>query len=79
MRGRKKVIIIIITIIILLLLAGGTFAFLFLKTDLFKSPQQMFYKYALQNIDEIKQMITSQDSLDEQKNYITNGNVKGIF
>lgn len=79
MRGRKKVIIIIITIIILLLLAGGTFAFLFLKTDLFKSPQQMFYKYALQNIDEIKQMITSQDSLDEQKNYITNGNVKVSF
>lgn len=79
MRGRKKVIIIIITIIILLLLAGGTFAFLFLKTDLFKSPQQMFYKYALQDIDEIKQMITSQDSLDEQKNYITNGNVKVSF
>ena len=79
MRGRKKVIIIIITIIILLLLAGGTFAFLFLKTDLFKSPQQMFYKYALQNIDKIKQMITSQDSLDEQKNYITNGNVKVSF
>lgn len=79
MRGKKQVIIIIITIIILLLLAGGTFAFLFLKTDLFKSPQQMFYKYALQNIDEIKQMITSQDSLDEQKNYITNGNVKVSF
>ena len=79
MRGRKKVIIIIITIIILLLLAGGTFAFLFLKTDLFKSPQQMFYKYALQDIDKIKQMITSQDSLDEQKNYITNGNVKVSF
>ena len=79
MRGRKKVIIIIITIIILLLLAGGTFAFLFLKKDLFKYTQQMFYKYALQNIDEIKQMITSQDSLDEQKNYITNGNVKVSF
>lgn len=44
---KKTLLIIIISILIILLIAGGTFAYLFLATDLFKTDKQLFLKYAI--------------------------------
>ena len=41
----KKILIIPIVIIILLVALAGVSAFLYFKTDLFKSPKQLFFKY----------------------------------
>lgn len=49
---KKTLLIIIITIIVLLVLAGGTFAYLFLATDVFKSDKELFAKYMASMADE---------------------------
>lgn len=49
---KKTLLIIIITIIVLLVLAGGTFAYLFLATDMFKSDKELFAKYMASMADE---------------------------
>ena len=49
---KKTLLIIIITIIVLLVLAGGTFAYLFLATDIFKSDKELFAKYMASMADE---------------------------
>lgn len=42
----KKLIIIPIIILIILLIGVGGFAIMYLKTDMFKSPKELFFKYA---------------------------------
>lgn len=42
----KKLIIIPIIILIILLIGVGGFAIIYLKTDMFKSPKELFFKYA---------------------------------
>jgi len=46
MKKKKLLIIIPIIILILLLIGVGGFAILYLKTDMFKSPKELFFKYA---------------------------------
>ena len=82
--GRKKVIIIAIVVVVLLvlLIIGGLFAFLF--TDLFKSNETLFSKYAGQAIESMNYSnIELQNSLKakQEKPYVLNGelsfNVEG--
>lgn len=44
MKG-KRIIIISIVIILILALVGGGLAYAYIATDLFKSDEQLFYKY----------------------------------
>ncbi len=58
MRGKKIGIIIIVIILILAIVAGVT-TYLFLKTDVFKSNKQLFYKYTTQAIEQVEKMTDS--------------------
>lgn len=51
--GGKTIIIVMLIILLILALLGG--AYIFLATDLFKTPEQLFKKYMLSNIIEITQ------------------------
>lgn len=51
MRRKNKILAIIIIIILVLLLSGGAFAYIYLRTDLVKNPQEMFYRYFGMNKD----------------------------
>ena len=57
MKG-KKVLSIILVLLILLLIAGGAFAYAYIATDIFKSDQEMFFKYFAQ--------ITAEDEFVEK-------------
>lgn len=50
----KKILIIPIVIIILLVALAGVSAFLYFKTDLFKSPKQLFFKYLGESVSSAK-------------------------
>lgn len=50
----KKILIIPIVIIILLVALAGVSAFLYFKTDLFKSPKQLFFKYLGESVSSTK-------------------------
>lgn len=52
--GRKKAIIIAIIVIILVIALVGVGLFLYLKTDLFKSNQTLFYKYLGEQLETFK-------------------------
>ena len=41
----KKLLIVLIVVIAVLILAAGGFAFAYMTTDIFKTDQQLFYKY----------------------------------
>lgn len=51
MKKKKLLIIIPIILIILLIIGAGGFAFIYFKTDLFKSPKDLFYKYVGQTLN----------------------------
>ena len=51
MKKKKLLIIIPIILIILILIGAGGFAFIYFKTDLFKSPKELFYKYVGQTLN----------------------------
>ena len=57
MKG-KKIVSIIIVLLILLLIAGGAFAYAYIATDIFKTDQEMFFKYFAQ--------ITAEDGFIEK-------------
>lgn len=57
MKG-KKIVSIIIVLLILLLIAGGAFAYAYIATDIFKTDQEMFFKYFAQ--------ITAEDGFFEK-------------
>lgn len=60
----KKIILILIIVLIVLLLAGGAFAYIYLQTDLLKTGQQTFYKYASKNASEIINVVQDKDLED---------------
>lgn len=69
MKKMKKKTGIIITIIIIsmILIVAGIFAFLYFATDIFKSNEQLFWKYA-SNSSQLAKMITNENKT-EQKNW----------
>ncbi len=54
MNKKRMKILIISLVVLLIVLVGGTFAFLYFMTDIFKSPDQLFYKYLAQNTEIVK-------------------------
>jgi len=80
---KNKLLIIIITIILVIAVASGVFAYLFFKTDIFKSNQELFVKYFTPNIDTFEKIMDSstiqiyKDLKDENK-FESNSNIKLI-
>ena len=64
---KKTGIIITIIIISMILIVAGIFAFLYFATDIFKSNEQLFWKYA-SNSSQLAKMITNENKT-EQKNW----------
>ena len=54
-RNGNKLLIIVFTIIAMLLFIGGIFAYSYFCTDMFKSDQELFVKYLIQNMEELKE------------------------
>ena len=79
MKNKKVVIIVAISLIVLFVLATGTFATLYFATDIFKTNEQIFWKYFSENsqITSIlsNENIEEQANLKEQNSYTTTGNL----
>ena len=54
-RNGNKVLIIVVAIIAMLLVIGGVFAYSYFCTDMFKSEQELFAKYLIQSMEELKE------------------------
>ena len=76
-KDKKKVIIIAIVAIILIVLAIGVM--LFFTTDIFKSDQELFFKYLAQNMDVVEQYLQdpNKSKMDTLKSspYTVNSNI----
>lgn len=68
MRSKGKIVI-IVSVILIIIIAMMVGALLYLKTDMFKSNQELFFKYALQNEEMLEEIITysRNDALDNLK------------
>ena len=61
MKSKKRLIIAIIIILILVLaIAGAGFAYLYIKTDTFRTDQELFAKYISQNAETLQKFSDSQ-------------------
>lgn len=81
---RNNKLIIVISIIVILAIVGTIFAYLFIKTDLFKSNEVLFAKYILQNTEKIEKLTDFQtievyESLVNQNKYEANTNAKMTY
>lgn len=80
---KNKKIFIILSVIVIVLFATGIFAYLYLKTDMFKSEQQLFAKYITQSVEKIKenidlQAIEAYKGLENKSKYESTTNIKII-
>lgn len=80
---KNKILIIIISIILVIAIAGGVFAYLFIKTDIFRSNQELFAKYFMPNIDTFEKMtdlntIQIHKDLKYENKFESNSNIKLI-
>ena len=77
-RGNKKIVTIVI-ILVVLLIAVGVGAVLYLKTDLLKSDQELFFKYLAQNLDVVELYLQDPNKagMDQIKNgtHVVNSNI----
>lgn len=69
MRGKKIGIIIIITILIIAIVASVT-TYLFLKTDVFKGKNQVFFKYMSQVVEQVEEIANSKTLENYKKEMI---------
>ena len=61
MKSKKRLVIAIIIILILVLaIAGAGFAYLYIKTDTFRTDQELFAKYISQNAETLQKFSDSQ-------------------
>ncbi|MBP3255132.1 MAG: hypothetical protein J6M60_01375 [Clostridia bacterium] len=78
--GKKKGLIILIALIVfILLLAGGCFGFMFFTTDIFKSNDELFFKYLGKSIEDFEftenLQMSSVSKLKQQQPYTVDGTV----
>jgi len=69
MRGnRNKALVIVLIVISIIAIIGGAFAYIYFCTDILKSGQQLFAKYLMQNVEQVKQTVSIEklDELDEK-------------
>jgi len=67
MKKSGKKLLIVLIIIALIAIAGGAVAYTYFCTDVFKSGQELFAKYLIQNVEDIKNTITL-DKVEEIEN-----------
>ena len=84
MKNKKVLLIVLPIVIIFILLAGvATFAALYFLTDLFKTPQQLFFKYMAGNSKIVSYVSNdnyiAQQQLKETGSYTTQGNLELTF
>lgn len=71
--GKPKTgLIILIIALVLILIGTGVFAYLFLKTDMFKSNEELFWKYMSQNTQMVNTFKYQTDDRYENKSYSEN-------
>lgn len=78
---KNSKIIIILSIVVILAVAGGIFAYLYLKTDMFKSNQELFSKYITQTVEQFQktldlQTVKEYKKLQSESKYELNTNIK---
>lgn len=54
--SKNNILIIVLIVIAVIAVIGGVFAYLFLATDVFKSGQELFAKYLMQNMEDLKEV-----------------------
>ena len=84
MKNKKVLLIVLPIVIIFILLAGvATFAALYFLTDLFKTPQQLFFKYMAGNSKIVSYVSNdnyiAQQQLKETGSYTTQGDLELTF
>lgn len=62
MPRKKRIVILVTSIVLVVLIISGILAFLYLKTDAFKSKETLFAKYLMQNFDTIEILKTEDNS-----------------
>ena len=62
MPRKKRIVILVTSIVLVVLIICGILAFLYLKTDAFKSKETLFAKYLMQNFDNIEILKTEDNS-----------------
>ncbi len=77
MKNKKMLIILVIILLLLVVLAGGVIAALYFTTDTFKSNNELFWKYFLQN-EKVSSIISnenysSQQQFKAQNSYTSDG------
>ena len=85
MKSKKRLIIAIIIILILVLaIAGAGFAYLYIKTDTFRTDQELFAKYISQNAETLQKFSDSQtikqyDNLRNVEKFESNTKIKTTY
>lgn len=85
MKSKKRLIIAIIIILILVLaIAGAGFAYLYIKTDTFRTDQELFAKYISQNAETLQKFSDSQtikqyENLKNVKKFESNTKIKTTY
>lgn len=77
---KKRTLLIVIIIIAVLTVLGSIFAYLFIKTDVFKSTQELFGKYMLQDIDIFQKLLKGQicdvyQRIENEESYDANSKI----
>lgn len=71
MPRKKRRFLLFLIIFIILVIMASAFAFLYVKTDMFKSNEMLFNKYSQQLIDNTKEMI-KQENMEELNQTLKN-------
>ena len=85
MKSKKRLIIAIIIILILVLaIAGAGFAYLYIKTDTFRTDQELFAKYISQNAETLQKFSDSQtikqyENLKNVEKFESNTKIKSTY
>ena len=85
MKSKKRLVIAIIIILILVLaIAGAVFAYLYIKTDTFRTDQELFAKYISQNAETLQKFSDSQtikqyDNLRNVEKFESNTKIKTTY
>ncbi len=72
----KTSIIILIVVVLLILMSLGVFAYLYIKTDLFKSKEELFWKYMSQNSDAVNVLKIDMDEQYNKSSYSEKTEIK---
>jgi len=81
---KNKILVITIIVFLILAIACGALAYLYMKTDVFKSSQELFGKYFTQELETFQKMTDFEimeifQNLNDENKYASTTNVKTIY